>query len=219
MRPVCGAVELHLLDLPAEPRGGCRLLLGTSAFRDAHGSRGGALLHHESRENAGTSGSECRRCAGRTRRRRCGLLLEDPSGATWQAFTPGKRLTAHAHHASKYADTRLPDDKAFRFLSSGGSIVWVAHSVSEFHEAVQSVATESLRRHLVQGDFSRWSNDVLGDQQLARGLRKLERATAAGAASDRAEILAHIESQYLIARHESSRPESLRERQVTHPAD
>lgn len=129
-----------------------------------------------------------------------GLLLEDPSGSRWQPFIPGKRLTAHAHHASKYADTRLPDHKAFRFLDADGSPVWVAHSVSEFHEAVQTVPSESLRHHLIQADFSRWANDVLGDQELARGLHKLERATAAGAAPDRGEILAHLESQYLIAR-------------------
>lgn len=129
-----------------------------------------------------------------------GLLLEGGTGPQWRTFLPGKRLTAHAHHASKYADTRLPDDRAFRFLGSNGSNVWVAHSVAEFCEAVQSVPFESLRHHLIQGDFSRWAKDVLGDQQLARGLHKLERATAAGATPDRGEILAHVESQYLIPR-------------------
>jgi hydroxymethylpyrimidine pyrophosphatase-like HAD family hydrolase len=127
-----------------------------------------------------------------------GLLLEDAAGSRWKVFTPGQRLTVHAHHASKYADTALPEDKAFRFLGSNGAPAWVAHSVSEFHRAVQSVESESLRHHLARGDFSRWASDVLGDHQLARGLRKLERVTAAGATPDRAEILAHIESQYSI---------------------
>jgi hypothetical protein len=39
---------------------------------------------------------------------------------------------------------------------------------------------------------------VIGDQQLAKGLRKLERAIIAGATPDHAEILAHIEDHYLI---------------------
>jgi len=55
-----------------------------------------------------------------------------------------------------------------------------------------------LRHHLLAGDFSRWVGDVIGDQQLARGLRKLERTMPAGATPNRAEILAHIEDHYLI---------------------
>ena len=43
-----------------------------------------------------------------------------------------------------------------------------------------------------------WAAEVLGDQQLARGLRKLERAAATGATPDRTEILAHIEDQYMV---------------------
>jgi len=54
----------------------------------------------------------------------------------------------------------------------------------------------SLRHHLARGDFSRWVADVIGDQELARGLHKIERAVIDGAAPDRAEILAHIEDQY-----------------------
>jgi hypothetical protein len=68
----------------------------------------------------------------------------------------------------------------------------------EFYQAIQSVPLASLRHHLNSGDFSRWVAEVLGDQQLARGLRKLERTTPAGATPDRMEILAHIEDQYLI---------------------
>jgi hypothetical protein len=68
----------------------------------------------------------------------------------------------------------------------------------EFYQAVHEAPSASLRHHLGAGDFSRWVNDVLGDQQLARGLRKLERTTPAGATPDRVEILAHISDHYLI---------------------
>jgi hypothetical protein len=60
------------------------------------------------------------------------------------------------------------------------------------------VPLASLRHHLIAGDFSRWVAEVMGDQQLSRGLRKLERTTPTGATPDRAEILAHIEDHYLI---------------------
>jgi hypothetical protein len=45
---------------------------------------------------------------------------------------------------------------------------------------------------------------VLGDKQLASGLRKLEQTTTGqGTAPNRGEILAHIEDHYLIKRPES----------------
>jgi hypothetical protein len=40
--------------------------------------------------------------------------------------------------------------------------------------------------------------DVLGDSPLARGLRKLEHTTRAGAAPSREEILRHIRDRYLV---------------------
>lgn len=127
---------------------------------------------------------------------RAGLLMVNSSKNPWQVFTPVERFTVHAHHARKYADTRLPADKAFRFLNA--SDVPAAHNMMEFYRAVQALPQPSLRHHLLAGDFSRWVGEVLGDQQLAKGLRKLERTTPAGATPDRAEILAHIEDHYLI---------------------
>jgi hypothetical protein len=129
-----------------------------------------------------------------------GLLLTNPLESSWQVFTPVERMTRHAHHARKYADTRLPDEKAFRFMHAGGALA--AHNMVEFYQAVQTLHASSLRHHLLAGDFSRWVGEVLGDQQLAKGLRKLERSMSAGATPERSEILAHIEDHYLI------RPES-----------
>jgi hydroxymethylpyrimidine pyrophosphatase-like HAD family hydrolase len=125
-----------------------------------------------------------------------GLLMTDSAVKPWQVFVPGERITLHAHHARKYADTRLPDDKGFRFVDAGVPVT--AHNVMEFYQAIQSVPLASLRHHLNAGDFSRWVDDVLGDQQLAKGLRKLERTMPTGAMPDRSEILAHIADHYLI---------------------
>jgi hydroxymethylpyrimidine pyrophosphatase-like HAD family hydrolase len=126
-----------------------------------------------------------------------GLLLEDPVGPRWQVFAPAARVTAHAHHARKYVDTQLPVAAGFRFLCTNGSVA-IARNVIEFHRAVRRVPMASLRHHLRNGDFSRWVADVLGDVELARGLRKLERAVVDGGEPDRGEILAHIEDHYLI---------------------
>jgi hydroxymethylpyrimidine pyrophosphatase-like HAD family hydrolase len=125
-----------------------------------------------------------------------GLLMEGPDGSTWQVFLPSQRVTPHAHHARKYAETRLPDDKAFRFLYTDVPVL--AHNMNEFYKAIQSVPIASLRHHLRAGDFSKWAAGILGDEQLAHGLRKLERTAPPDATPDRTEILAHIEDHYLI---------------------
>jgi hypothetical protein len=127
--------------------------------------------------------------------------MADPAAKPWQVFTPKERITRHAHHARKYADTRLPDDKAFHFVDTADRVT--VHNMLEFYRAIQSVPLASLRHHLNSGDFSRWVAEVLGDQQLARGLRKIERTMPAGAIPDRAEILAHIEDQYLIEQNDN----------------
>ena len=115
---------------------------------------------------------------------------------------PLNRITRHAHHARKYADTRLAEDKAFHFIDAG--MHRVAYNMLEFHEAIRSAPMACVRHHLRAGDFSRWVSEVIGDQQLARGLRKLERSTPPGSNPDRAEILAHIEDHYLIETKEES---------------
>jgi hypothetical protein len=125
-----------------------------------------------------------------------GLLMSDHAICRWQLFVPGERFTAHAHHARKYADARLPEEKAFRFHNTEEALT--AYNMKEFYSAIQTAPAASLRHHLIAEDFSRWVGEVIGDQQLARGLRKLERTIPAGAMPDRAEILAHIADHYLI---------------------
>jgi hypothetical protein len=131
-------------------------------------------------------------------RHRVGLLRVNGPRPSWRVFTPGDRVTPHAHHARKYADTRLPEDKAFRFLDANGQELTAAHNVSEFCGAVKSVSMDSLRHHLVHGDFSRWVGEVLGDADLAAGLQKLEQTTRDGATPSREEIIAQVRDRYFI---------------------
>jgi hypothetical protein len=125
-----------------------------------------------------------------------GLLMTSASDKPWQLFFPAERITSHAHHARKYSDYRLPEDKAFRFLDADSPVA--VHNIAEFYHAIQSITQGCLRHHLERGDFSRWVGDVLGDEQLAKGLKKIERTTPAGVSPNRAEILAHIDHHYLL---------------------
>jgi hydroxymethylpyrimidine pyrophosphatase-like HAD family hydrolase len=129
---------------------------------------------------------------------RVGLLVEHGEQPRWLVFAPAGRLTSSAHHGRKYADTRLPEHQAFRFLHADGAPA-VAHNVIEFREGVRTVPMACLRHHVLNGDFSRWAADVLGDEALAHGLRKLERTASTGAAIDRSEILDLITDHYSLA--------------------
>lgn len=129
---------------------------------------------------------------------RVGLLRLDGDRRDWRVFTPGSRVSAHAHHGRKYADARVSDQRAFHFLNGAGQTTVAAHNLVEFCGAVSSVGKDSLRHHLLHGDFSRWIGEVLGDADLAAGLRKLEETTRAGATSTHDEILAHVRDRYFI---------------------
>lgn len=135
---------------------------------------------------------------GELERPLAGFLSHGVDGAHWQMFRPGPRDAAHVHHGRKYVEHDFGDDRAFRFTGPNGRAALVAHNVREFAAALASVPVEALRSHLVAGDFSRWSRDVLGDEDLAAGLAKLERTTAAGAEPSREELIQHVRDRYVL---------------------
>jgi hypothetical protein len=142
---------------------------------------------------------------GEIERPRAGLLLKAPGSLRWQVFSPGERLSRHAHHGRKYVDTRLSDSEAFRFVDSAQGVVASAHNVGEFYTAVQTVPMSSLRHHLKAGDFSRWAEGVLGDAHLAAGLRKLERTMLVDGGPSRNELVEHIRDRYYLDLPDGSR--------------
>jgi hydroxymethylpyrimidine pyrophosphatase-like HAD family hydrolase len=127
-----------------------------------------------------------------------GLLVEEDGGSRWQVFQPAERASPHTRHHRKYADGRLPDDKAFRFLHADGAGPALAHNMAEFRDAIRALPLASLEHHLRSGDFSRWAREVLGDAELAGGLAKIEHTAALGGMPRRAEIIRHIEDRYMI---------------------
>jgi hydroxymethylpyrimidine pyrophosphatase-like HAD family hydrolase len=128
---------------------------------------------------------------------KAGLLLEENGTRSWRVFTPARRAVEQAHHGRKYADTLLSPEKGFRFLEANGASA-TARSVAQFCDALSSVPPASLRHHLLNGDFSRWSADVLGDAGLAAAFRKLEETTRVGAPTCREELLAHVKALYVV---------------------
>jgi hypothetical protein len=135
------------------------------AYSHQHESRGRALLMTKILQAHQHLGLQAHEAVDALKSPSAGLLVMAAPKTAWRVFTPVKRISLHAHHARKYADTRLPDDKAFNFLNAGEALA--AHNILKFYEAVQNIPLSSLRHHLLAADFSRWVGDVIGDQQLA----------------------------------------------------
>ncbi len=126
---------------------------------------------------------------------RTGLLV-DGGSACWSTFVPRPRVCRHVHHGRKYVENGVPPGKAFLFRGADMNPPRTANTVREFAEAVRTVPLDTLRHHMLAGDFSRWIREVLGDAELASGIGKLERAAALGTRPNRDEILAHVRARY-----------------------
>jgi hypothetical protein len=128
---------------------------------------------------------------------RVGMLTMGGDGrGEWRVFVASRRRTVHTHHARKYSDTVLADDKAFRFIEPGGSTIAVAHNMAEFHSLLRTVSAGSLRRHLASGDFSKWVSGVLGDSKMAQCFALVEHSVAAGSPPPRDDLVREVEEHY-----------------------
>lgn len=75
----------------------------------------------------------------------------------------------------------VPREKAFYFFTSIGNYTGLsAFSLKEFMEKINEVNVKSLEFHLHRGDFEKWINEVLEDQELASEIRKLQKFNLAG---------------------------------------
>ncbi len=75
----------------------------------------------------------------------------------------------------------FPSDKAFYFFTSIGSYAGLnATSLKELMEKINLVNVKSLEFHQQRGDLEKWIKEVLGDAELANGIRNLNRLNLTG---------------------------------------
>jgi hypothetical protein len=75
----------------------------------------------------------------------------------------------------------VPREKAFYFFTSIGNYTGTsASSLKEFVERINEVNVKSLEFHLYRGDFEKWIDEVLQDQELAGGIRRLQKVNLIG---------------------------------------
>ncbi len=77
----------------------------------------------------------------------------------------------------------LPREKAFYFFTSIGNYTGKrAISLKEFMDKINEVTVKSLEFHLYRGDFEKWIDKTLEDQELTRKIENLRTRNYSGTA-------------------------------------
>jgi hypothetical protein len=85
-----------------------------------------------------------------------------------------------ANSASK-AFRNVPREKAFYFFTSAGNYTGMsAASLKEFMDRVGDVDIKSLEFHLQRGDFQKWVEEILQDNDLAWEIKRLQKFNLSG---------------------------------------
>jgi hypothetical protein len=111
-----------------------------------------------------------------------------------------QRTSVHLRHWHKYRSAELPYHQRFFFRRRDRLTGAVAASMADFHHEIGRAEPEVLRHHARNRDFSRWTNEVIRDHELADRLRLAEESlTGDGAAATevgRRLLLEVIETHY-----------------------
>ncbi len=106
-----------------------------------------------------------------TRGRIEGLLLDRERR---RRFVADPRASPHLRHWHKYQSAELPYHQRFFFRGRGRLTGAVAASMADFHHEIARADHEALRHHAGNRDFSRWTDEVIRDHELAGRLREAE---------------------------------------------
>jgi hypothetical protein len=126
-----------------------------------------------------------------------GLLVDR---RTARRFVADQRTSVHLRHWHKYQSAELPYHQRFFFRRRDRLTGAVAASMADFHHEIGRADPEVLRHHARNRDFSRWTNEVIRDHELAGRLRLAEESLTGngGAATEagRRLLLEVIETHY-----------------------
>jgi hydroxymethylpyrimidine pyrophosphatase-like HAD family hydrolase len=97
----------------------------------------------------------------------------DPSPALVVNVAP--RRLGHLRHEHKYASLGVPAERGFWFRDGPGPANGVvAHNLDELKRMLASCSDDALRHHASGHDFSRWTDQVFADHDLAAEMATLE---------------------------------------------
>jgi hypothetical protein len=126
-----------------------------------------------------------------------GLLVDR---RTARRFVADQRTSVHVRHWHKYQSADLPYHQRFFFRRQGRLTGVVAASMADFHHEIGRAEPDVLHHHARNRDFSRWTNEVIRDRELAGRLRLAEETLAGNGAAATEEgrhlLLQVIETRY-----------------------
>lgn len=128
-----------------------------------------------------------------------GLLVALGTEVHASVFKLGARGVMHVRHWHKYAESRLPPEKLFLFRTVHGPTGAKAHNLFAFRRELLSCDPEVVWHHLANGDFSRWMESVLRDEELANMARETEQSLVGPGSLEgaRRQLIEAIEDRYL----------------------
>ncbi len=110
--------------------------------------------------------------------------------------TPVRRIKAEQprearkRHTRKYAEGRLGEEASFYFRGPKNEMNLRAHNLTMFLQIAEGIDDRTWEHHLRRGDYSKWFEERIGDEELA--------GEAAGIEEDRS--LSPAESRQRLAR-------------------
>ncbi|MEW9582392.1 HAD hydrolase family protein [Paraburkholderia sp. DGU8] len=99
-------------------------------------------------------------------------------------------------HQRKYAEGLLIPERSFYFRGPDGKLNLRAHNLVLFVELAEGVDEQTWRFHLKQGDYSRWFENTIGDDDLASEVRAVEQDESLSAKDSLARIREAIYQRY-----------------------
>src|SRR5262249_9663765 len=108
-----------------------------------------------------------------------------------------RRATAERRrHKRNYAQGELSPEQSFYFRGPQGKLNLRAQNLMTFLQVGEGVDDETWIFHAGQGDYSRWFETVIKDEELASSAREIERSGSEQAADARKKLRAAVESRY-----------------------
>ena len=99
-------------------------------------------------------------------------------------------------HKRNYAQGELSPEQSFYFRGPQGKLNLRAQNLMTFLQLGEGVDEETWKFHSKRGDFSRWFETVIKDEELAASAREIERNGAEGVSASRKKLRAAVEERY-----------------------
>ncbi len=117
-------------------------------------------------------------------------------GGKAQVITIDPPKGEHRRHIRKYAEGELGEDRSFYFKGPDDKLNLRAQNLMIFLQIATGVDEETWLHHLREGDYSRWFEEAIKDEDLAEEARRVEGDKNLDAATSRERIAEMVTRRY-----------------------